>query len=128
MGTILGLVKFLGMTMAIELALFVILALLLGPEESVKLTILMILPALWAARLFLGLRRGRITRRLLFLSTLGIPTSLSLFNPDLLRRDGGQGERWRFQSYIFREFLLCLLLWALMVANMILPRIGEVFR
>ncbi len=116
---------FAGTTLAVLLGLFLALALVLPVGEARIHAGLMALPCMWAARLILAHRRGRITKRLLFLATPGIDTSLSLTNPSVLDRDS---QRWEFSSYFLRECAVCAFAWIFLLANMVLPAVAESVR
>lgn len=109
------LIVFLLVTALILLSLFLVLAALIPPEEALKITVVMVLPAMWATRLLLAYRRGRITRRLNFRRH-----SLSIANPTVLHRGNAF---WRFHGYFLKEAFFCGFLWVLMLGNMVLPQV-----
>jgi hypothetical protein len=109
------LIVFLLVAGLILLGLFVVLAVWIPVKDATQITAIMALPALWAARLVLAYRRGRITRRLNFRRS-----SLALTNPAVLNR---RSAFWRFHGYFLKEAIFCGFIWVLMLGNMVLPRI-----
>ncbi len=107
-------------TLLIELVLFVALTILISLEEAKVLTPLMLLPAMWLARLLVARRRGRITRRLRFARGLGMPTTLAITGVEVIERER---DRWGFFAYFVTEGAFCLVLWALMLGNMVVPHL-----
>lgn len=116
------LLRFIGITILLSLALFALIAPVLGGGEARTLTLLMVLPIMWWARLVLAIGTGRITQRFVFLNTANISTVLSLTNPDLLERKNGA---WDFYGYIAREVFMCSVVWLVMGGGMIYPRMAE---
>ncbi len=73
--------------------------------------------SLWAARLYVGIRRGKITRRMPMLD--GGPTMKGVFwrfHPEIYVRSSGFDN---FKGYVFKECLFCLLLWVMFLSAFI---------
>mgnify|MGYP006278918639 CR=1 FL=1 len=117
---------FLAVTVALEMGLFALLVPFVGPGNASARAAMMLLPALWVARLVVALRRGRITRRLVrWGGAAGNGTLLRLTNPDVYTR---REAPWSFHGYLVFEALVCLLAWVLVgggvVAAPILDALG----
>jgi hypothetical protein len=116
----------LAVTVALQVGLFALLVPFVGPGNASARAAMMLLPALWAARLVVALRNGRITRRLVrWGGAAGNPTLLRLGNPDVYTR---REAPWSFHGYLAFEALVCLLAWVLVgggvVAGPILDALG----
>ncbi|MFP4584492.1 MAG: hypothetical protein ACLFN9_14070 [Desulfococcaceae bacterium] len=114
MNRLFRLVIFLFVTALVLLSLFLVLAAFIPHEEALKITVVMVLPALWATRLLLAYRRGWITRRLNFRRS-----SFAITDPRILNR---RNAFWRFHGYFLKEAIFCGFLWVLMLGNMVPPR------
>ena len=111
-----------GITLALALGLFALIAPVLGIAEAKILTSLMVLPIMWWTRIFLAIGTGRITRRFVFANNANIATVLSVTNPDLLERKDGA---WDFYGYVTREVFMCTVVWLVMGGGMIYPRMAQ---
>ena len=123
MKTFTSLAIFLAVALGIHLFLYLLMLPFVTSALAFQLSLLMVFPVFWAARLILGFKRGRITKRFAFTNSM-IPTSLIVSTPRVLDR---REARWTFNSYILRETMMCVVVWALMFGNMMLPHILVVF-
>jgi hypothetical protein len=114
--------RFLGITTLLSLGLFALIAPVLGVAEATKLTVLMVLPVMWWARLILAVGTGRITQRFVFVNNANLSTVLSLTNPDMRERKSGA---WAFYAYVAREIFMCAVVWLVMGGGMIYPRMAQ---
>ena len=99
------------LALAIDALLMPALVLLLGWDFAIGFVVLVTPLSLWTARLWVALRRGRITRRMPMLD--GGPAMQGLywsFRPEVYERRPGFDN---FTGYVFKESLCCGFLWIL---------------
>jgi hypothetical protein len=117
-------IEFLFTAVGIAAVLYLVVALLLSAGQAKTTVGIMALHCLWAARLVLGYRRGRISDRFAFISTVNIPTMLRITAATLIDKSE---ERYEYWNYILRETFMCAVMWALFLGGIVLPRVLQKF-
>ena len=115
--------RYLAYAIAIQCALYVLLALLSSADYAFAVSIITAPVALWSGRLIEAKRSGIITRRMAMLD--GGPTRAGhfwSFRPDIYRRQKGFDN---FKGYLFKECMCGLLLWTMFLSVSIIKILSD---